>query len=253
MKKMFKLNRWLLAALLVASAGSLQSCLDDDNGYPYELLIPKAVVTVKPTAADAFYMQLDDETTLKPVNVAASPFGEKEVRALVNYDVTDDPASPYDQAVYINWIDSLLTKPMAPNLGEEENNAKYGDDAVDILADWVTIVEDGYLTLRFGCYGNPASTTAHFVNLVSTNNPDDPYEVEFRHNAYGDTYGRPGDGLVAFSLASLPDTEGKTVKLTLKWHSFSGDKSAQFDYCTRSSTLPAQPEVTAARNNLNLK
>ena len=147
MKKMFKLNRWLLAALLVASAGSLQSCLDDDNGYPYELLIPKAVVTVKPTAADAFYMQLDDETTLKPVNVTASPFGEKEVRALVNYDVVDDPASPYDQAVYINWIDSLLTKPMAPNLGEEENNAKYGDDAVDILADWVTIVEDGYLTL----------------------------------------------------------------------------------------------------------
>ncbi len=253
MKKMFKLNRWLAAGALLVGVASLQSCLDDDNGYPYDLLIPKAVVTVKPTAADAFYMQLDDETTLKPVNVTASPFGEKEVRALVNYDVVDDPASPYDQAVYINWIDSLLTKPMAPNLGEAENNAKYGDDAVDILADWVTIVEDGYLTLRFGCYGNPASTTAHFVNLVSTNNPDDPYEVEFRHNAYDDIGGQLKVGLVAFRLADLPDTEGQTVKLTLKWKSYGGDKSVTFDYCTRQTTVPGGEAIAAERSTLKMK
>lgn len=253
MKGKFKLNRWLAAGALLVGVASLQSCLDDDNGYPYELLIPKAVVTVKPTAADAFYMQLDDETTLKPVNVTASPFGEKEVRALVNYDVTDDPASPYDQAVYINWIDSLLTKPMAPNLGEAENNAKYGDDAVDILADWVTIVEDGYLTLRFGCYGNPTSTTAHFVNLVSTNNPDDPYEVEFRHNAYDDKGNQYKVGLVAFRLADLPDTEGQTVKLTLKWKSYGGDKSVTFDYCTRQTTVPGGEAIAAERSTLKMK
>ena len=243
MKGKFKLNRWLAAGALLVGVASLQSCLDDDNGYPYDLLIPKAVVTVKPTAADA----------LKPVNVTASPFGEKEVRALVNYDVVDDPASPYDQAVYINWIDSLLTKPMAPNLGEEENNAKYGDDAVDILADWVTIVEDGYLTLRFGCYGNPTSTTAHFVNLVSTNNPDDPYEVEFRHNAYDDKGSQPKVGLVAFRLADLPDTEGRTVKLTLKWKSYSGERSATFDYCTRQTTVPGGEAIAAERNTLKMK
>lgn len=45
----------------------------------------------------------------------------------------------------------------------------------------------------------------------------------------------PGDALVAFKLDGLPDTEGKTVKLALKWKSFSGDKSAEFDYCTRKS------------------
>ena len=36
---------------------------------------------------------------------------------------------------------------------------------------------------------------------------DSPYEVEFRHNAFGDVYGEPADGLVAFNLDSLPDTE----------------------------------------------
>ena len=68
-------------------------------------------------------------------------------------------------------------------------------------------------------------------------NPSDPYEVEFRHNAYGDTYGTVGDGLVAFKLVGLPDTNGKTVPLTLKWKSFSGDKSA----------------IVSVRSNLNLK
>ena len=44
---------------------------------------------------------------------------------------------------------------MAPNLGEEENNRTYGNDPVEILNDWVTIAEDGYLTLRFATrWGN---------------------------------------------------------------------------------------------------
>ena len=249
---MMKRKNWyLMLALVVASLG-FQSCLDDNDDYPYELLMPNALVTVKNNADNTVYLQLDDHTTLLPVNLKTSPFGEKEVRALVNYTNVDEPSGAYSQAVRVNWIDSLLTKPIAPNLGDEQNNEVYGNDPVEMVADWVTIAEDGYLTLRFRTVWNDPGKK-HFVNLVSTNNPDDPYEVEFRHNAYGDTYGRPGDGLVAFSLASRPDTEGKTVKLTLKGHSFSGDKSAQFDYCTRSSTLPAQPEVTAARNNLNLK
>ena len=84
-------------------------------------------------------------------------------------------------------------------------------------------------------------------------NPDNPYEVEFRHNAYGDTYGNPDDGLVAFKLDELPDTEGKTVKLKLKWKSFSGDKSAEFDYCTRKSVTPSEPAAAAVRSNLELK
>lgn len=64
---------------------------------------------------------------------------------------------------------------------------------------------------------------AHFVNLLHVPEADNPYVVEFRHNAYGDVYGREADALVAFSLDRLPDTEGKTVKLTLKWNSFSGE------------------------------
>lgn len=244
-------KKWFVMLMAAVASLGFQSCLDDDDDK-YAMLLPNALVTVKNASDNSCYLQLDERTTLLPVNMKSSPFGGKEVRALVNYSNVDEPSGAYSQAVYVNWIDSLLTKPMAPNLGEAENDEVYGDDPVEMVADWVTIAEDGYLTLRFRTmWGNPSQK--HFVNLISTNNPEDPYEVEFRHNAYGDTYGQAGDGLVAFSLASLPDTEGKTVKLTLKWHSFTGDKSVQFDYCTRKSTLPAQPGMTSVRSSLNMK
>ena len=35
---------------------------------------------MKPVADNSFFMQLDDSTTLLPVNMKNSPYGEKEVR-----------------------------------------------------------------------------------------------------------------------------------------------------------------------------
>lgn len=247
MKSVF--NKRIAIALAVISSLSLQSCLDDDDNY--SLRFPNALVTVKTATDQTVFLQLDDKTTLLPTNMTKSPFGEKEVRALVNYEETDEPGGIYNQAVHINWIDSILTKPIAPDLGSE-NDAIYGTDPVEIVNDWVTIAEDGYLTLRFRTQrGN--YDTKHFVNLLLTKNPENPYEVEFRHNAKGDTYGEEVDGLVAFRLDALPDTEGETVKLTLKWNSYSGEKSAEFDYCTRKAVTPESPAVTSARNNLNLQ
>ena len=230
MKRMMSSSKkWFVMLMAAVASLGFQSCLDDDDDK-YAMLLPNALVTVKNASDNSCYLQLDERTTLLPVNMKSSPFGGKEVRALVNYSNVDEPSGAYSQAVYVNWIDSLLTKPMAPNLGEAENDEVYGDDPVEMVADWVTIAEDGYLTLRFRTmWGNPSQK--HFVNLISTNNPEDPYEVEFRHNAYGDTYGQAGDG----------------------WHSFTGKKSVQFDYCTRQSSLPAQPGMTSVRSSLNMK
>lgn len=250
--KTYNLMKTAMALALASSlAISLQSCDDDDNYYYPYYALPNALVTVKTEAATQTpYLQLDDSTTLLPVNMSTSPFGKKEVRALVNYSPVESNSSIYDQAVYINWIDSILTKPIVPNLGTQ-NDQVYGSDPVEMVDDWVTIAEDGYLTLRFRTYWGGQQT--HFVNLLYGVNAEDPYEVEFRHNAYGDLHGQAGDGLVAFRLDALPDTQGKTVKLTLKWESFSGEKTAQFDYCTRRST-PTQGTGTAGvRSTLRLQ
>lgn len=241
MKTSFKT---IFATAAVAAAVFISSsCSKDDGKYDMSYYFPSAVVTVKPLDAEgsSFYMQLDDKTTLKPVNITKSPYKGREVRAFVNYTVSDENSGEYDFAVKVNWIDSLLTKNMAPDK-TPDNGKEYGNDPIEIIKGFPTVVEDGYMTLGFvtrtAGYG-----AKHGVNLIYTGNPDatddaDKYVVEFRHDANGDSYGNMAEGYAAFRLDGengLPDTEGKTVKLTLKWISYSGEKSVQFDYCTRQS------------------
>ena len=104
MKK--NITRWILPLAAVLPYMSItQSCMKD-NQVDYELLMPNAIVTVKPAeGTPSFFLQLDDQTTLEPVNMQSSPFGEDEVRALVNYTETSEPSELYDKAVYINWIE----------------------------------------------------------------------------------------------------------------------------------------------------
>ncbi|MBF6596781.1 MAG: NigD-like N-terminal domain-containing protein [Fermentimonas sp.] len=243
-----KTTKLFLTTLILIGILVLPSCLDDDDDI--NLMYPNALVTVREAVDETVFLQLDDNTTLLPINLTSHPFNSKEVRALVNYNELDDPSGVYDMAVHVNWIDSIRTKPMAPNLGDQ-NDERYGSDPVEIINDWVTIAEDGYLTLRFRTIWGGSGTT-HFVNLISTENPDNPYEVEFRHDADGDVSGRMGDGLVAFKLDDLPNTNGETVKLKLVWKSFNGNKSAEFDYRTRSAT-PASNAVAAERSVIPIK
>ena len=243
-----KITHLLFATGILLTMLILPSCLDDDDDV--SRVYPNALVTVKEAADETVYFQLDETTTLLPVNITSHPFDSKEVRALVNYEEVDDYSEEYDQAVRVNWIDSIRTKPMAPNLGEDNDN-EYGNDPVEIVSDWVTIAEDGYLTLRFRTMWSQLGIT-HYVNLIPTNNPENPYEVQFKHDANGDVSGRVGDGLVAFRLDQLPDTEGETVKLKLIWDSFNGEKSMEFDYRTHAAT-PASSAIAAARSVIPLQ
>lgn len=229
------------AAIGILLASSLfQSCTNDD--YEGQYYYPNALVTVKNADDKGIYLQLDGKTTLYPENLTSSPFGGKEVRALVNFKETDGDSKGYTKAVHINWMDSIRTKSTVPSVSAK-SDLKYGSDPLEIMRDWVTIVEDGYMTLRLSTvWGGPGRI--HYINLLTGVNPENPYEVTLRHDAKGDTFGQRGDALIAFSLKSLPDTEGKTVKLKINWMSFSGPKSAEFDYCTSGETGNAARSFT---------
>ena len=164
------------------------------------------------------------------------------MRALVNYTLAEENTAHSGKMVNINWIDSIRTKNMAPTLGDK-NTAAYGTDPLEVVNDWVSIAEDGYLTLRFRTRWGVG--VRHLVNLVPTGDQKDPYQVTFFHNAQKDLYGRVGDGIVAFRLDRLPDTKGKTVWLTLKWNSYSGMKMAKFKYCTRKETHASHTHMAA--------
>lgn len=227
---------------LASVALAAVSCNDDDD-YPYTI---NALVTVKPIEVNDCYFQLDEITTLYPVNLYDAPYGDKEVRALVNFSEAEGTTGNFTKNVYVNWIDSIRTKSTVPTLGDL-NDETYGNDPIEIVNDWVTIAEDGYLTLRFRVLSQQTGGI-HYVNLLTDVDESDPYTVELRHNAMGDVSGVPTDGMIAFNLSQLPDTNGKTIKLTLQWKGYEIDKSVTFDFCTRkSSTLQ---EDTGIENNV---
>lgn len=224
---MKKLKFQLIALGMLASGMALQSCSDDNNNN-YYLSQPSAVVTVIPTD-DSFVLKLDDNTTLHPANIKAAPFGEKEVRALVNYDELATESFP--RQVNINWIDSIRTKEPVV-MPTEDINEVYGNDPIEIMRDWVTVAEDGYLTLRVRTVWGD-SNKIHSLNLVAGVNPENPNEFELRHNAHGDNAGRWGDSLIAFNLNKVLNPDQQPVKITVRWKSFSGEKSTDFDLYMR--------------------
>ncbi len=220
---MKKLKFIIPSLFFIAASALIQSCSNYDEDY-LKLNYPTAIVTVCPDETGSFTMQLDNETTLYPSNITKSPYGSKEVRALVNYS-TDD-SRPDGTGVYVNWLDSIRTK--IPAFTTDNNSQVFGNDPLEIINDWVTVAEDGYLTLRFRTVWG-LTNIPHHINLVTGINPDDPFEFELRHDAKGDTYGRYSDALIAFNLNELPRKDDKPVKVTLHWNSFSGKKSAEFD------------------------
>lgn len=219
-----KQKKLLIALAVLFTTLGFQSCLNDDDDE-FSSNYPNALVTLKTNPADgSFYLQLDDSTKIIPSNLKSSPYGKKEVRALVNYKSSNTSKQERTITAHINRIDSIRTKNMAADMGVK-NSSTYGNDPLEIVKDWTTCVEDGYLTIRFRTYYGGG--ISHSINLVQTSNP---YELELYHNANGDIRGVARDGLVAFRLDKLPSTQGKTVDVTLKWNSFSGEKSTKFKF-----------------------
>lgn len=97
-------------ALAMMSVFTITSCDNDNDVYWYYPPYPNALVTVKPVSDNGFYLQLDDSTTLFPTNMKTSPYGDKEVRALVCFTEVKPVNSDYTKSVEINWMDSILTK-----------------------------------------------------------------------------------------------------------------------------------------------
>ena len=83
-------------------------------------------------------------------------------------------------------------------------------DPVDVLTDWMTSVEDGFLTLHYKI--RASGKVAHSFEL----RPDSEGHFRLLHDAHGDTGEEVTEGLVCFPVADLlPDTQGETVTLSL--------------------------------------
>ena len=206
-----------IAALVAFSAAS---CSKDDDLSPEEadLLYPNALVTVKTTPSGAPYFWLDAQTTLEPKDWG-NVFVE-ETRALLNYTELPEASSFCTKKVRVNWIRQVLTKDARSG---DKDEGGFGSDPVEVLQDWMTVCEDGYLTLHFAA---PWGSVQHTVQLVRTSVT--PLLFTFRH----DSGVQPGadweDAVVSFRIAPLMSEGADSFRL--EWNSFSGVKTLEIEY-----------------------
>lgn len=223
------LRKTVLAALLPLAAVGLSSCGDSGDAADWVCILPaQAVVTLKTTPATGqLYMQLNDSVTLTPVNMRESPYGNRELRAIVEYEYADTLTSHYSYAVRVTHIDTICTRPMSPVVDDMAGD--YGGDPIGGVYSWNETCDDGYLTLHYrSAY---SGNKPHDLRLARTG--DDT--VTLFYNANGDSISGNGgvDGNIAFRLNDLPDTKGRYRPLTVKWTTAAGEDSVRLRYKSR--------------------
>ena len=123
------------------------------------------------------------------------------------YVVASSIADFCTDAILVEWASPL-------DMGEirYDMQARTGDP-VDILMDWITSLEDGFLTLHYSV--RASGSVKHDFSIypsVETNT------YRLVHDAHGDSKGDVNDGIVCFDVSGvLPDTEGETVELHLDY------------------------------------
>ena len=182
-----------------------------------------AIATIKKTPTDSVYFQLNDSTTVYPTNYQDAYTRMERVIGRVH--VFDRHTGRFNYTCWVEWAEPLEE-------GTVSSSAK-GDDPIDVLDDWMTSVEDGFLTVHYDAMWG-RSATIHSFSIVTGTNSGNPYELVLKHNANGDGAEQKGDGLVFFDINSLPDTGGQYKQLTLKWNDLEGKAcERQFKFKTR--------------------
>ena len=222
-------SRFMLMIGITITSLTFYSCSDDDGYSLGKFWID--IATVKTTESNSHYFRLDDGSTLWPAAGYYTGHNLQEgERAIVNYTILSDSLSGFSHYVKVNWVDPVLTKKPAENLGNK-NDSVYGTDPVRIESIWLG---DGYLNILFQT--NTSGSIKHFINLVKNSDGEIPYTLEFRHNAYDDYPMKSASGIVCFDLSELPDTENETVKLTIRVQTFDGEKEYVLDYKTNQTS-----------------
>lgn len=212
------------AAVVTALMASLASCSNLDSDYEY--YGPNALVTIKTTDAGNTYFQLDKNTTLEPKGWT-NPY-KLEVRALLRYTEDSEANSLFSKTVRVDWIDTIRTKAAVPY---DEEFKKGADDGVQLINDWCTVCEDGYLTLHFATYASRDKKVVHYINLAIDPESHDLY---LRYDRNGDVgYGVPVEGFVAFKLDDLLAGVEDGKDLTLHWTDYNGERTATVKYSAR--------------------
>ena len=226
-KAMIHIFRVILPlALLAAGCSKMESDrLADDSpygeqNYYYNGSVLKedllAVATLRSRDGIRF-LQLDPQSVGYIVNQKEVSDIQDKTRVFVQYkSVASERPVFCTESVWVDWATSLDVGSRSLLTFEEaySNESFLATAPVDIVLDWITSLEDGFLTLH---YTIPASgENKHSFTLFRS--WEQGYHFFLVHDAQGDTEGPLTDGIVCFPVENLlPDTGGETITLSLTY------------------------------------
>ena len=233
----------VIPALLLLSACAKEFSADADgiskNLYNYDFqgdVTSQAIGTVK-TRDGIRFIQLDAVSAGFVVNPNEIQGFADGTRVYLQYWTVLSTSTPdfCTDAILVEWA-SPIEKGGLSMVNFEENfsaaaiNSATYSDPMDIVTDWMTCLEDGFLTLH---YMIPTSgEKKHEFSLYRSLYDYNQYYLI--HQADGDTNGSVKDGIVCFDVSNaLSKTGGKTVELSFVYIDLNHtEKRLTFEYCS---------------------
>ena len=226
MKRVFSVVQWFRAALAVLPL-LFTGCMkggDMSNPYNYSDYIfadsdeSLAVGTVR-VREERWYVQLDEKTAGYVANqpkvrdIADGTRACLQFRYVVGYmpDFCTD-------AILVEWISPIEVGEIGGTVISSSQGSsvpgRLPGDPVFIVTDWITSLEDGFLTLHYAVLSK--GKVRHSFRLYPM---DRPGEFYLFHDAHGDTEGEPLEGIVCFPVADiLPAPDGEKVRIAMTYY-----------------------------------
>ena len=203
----------VLLLLAGCSKGDSYDILAPGEGYSYSdpqkgTSNDLAIGTVR-SQDGVRYIRLDEKSCSQVMNPKEIEDIADGTRVFLQYRyvVAASIAEFCTDAILVEWASPLDTGEI-----RYEMQALAGDP-VDILMDWITSLEDGFLTLHYSIQAS--GSVKHDFSLYPSVEPN---TYRLVHDAHRDIRGTQIDGIVCFDVSGLlPDTEGETVELHLDY------------------------------------
>ena len=112
------------------------------------------------------------------------------------------------ESIYIHWVTALEEGTVS-----RTPVSALGGDPMDIVTDWITSLEDGFLTIHYS-----VRTTGNVLHTFTLAPGEKAGEYVLLHDAHGDQGGELTEGIICFPVSALlPETGGETVTLSLDY------------------------------------
>jgi hypothetical protein len=210
----------LIIAIILGVAIVLPAC--DNSGYSLNHHWI-TIATVQPVGQNAFALRLDNGKLLWPAASAVRYSPRENQRVFLNYTILSGRHGEFDHLIRINDIWNILTKQVIEL--NAQNADSIGNDPVRINRMWAG---GDFLNVSFSFHWG--GTRPHAINLVKNTmnegtSEDGVIELEFRHNAFGNTNTRfPRDGFVCFDLRPFQVEGQEEVRLAIRVNEPAGER-----------------------------